>query len=473
MGNGFGIPENDYDPARPEEYTEGVNIPFVPDGDSPILAGQVELVRGIAGRFRGSKCVRKTIMLDADAMGDEEKSHLVHEVKILHSARHHHVIKLVHTYFQPQAEQMRFCIVMDRADTNLEAYLKRKLPHNTDTPLHWFGCLVAAVRHIHDLGIRHRDIKPSNILVKAGQVLLTDFGISQMGLGKTMPTTDFARNAARTKEYCAPEVDQGRTRGRSADIFSLGAVFLEMYLAWYNPEERKKLNEMLRTSESRSYSKHIHKVSDMLRRILAELDKGTWQHVILRLSMAMLGPDRDQRPTIETLQSMEPLSCRCVQNAPISKSSELLSSCKDRAAFTVKHLLLEGADPNTMGALHLAAERGSWPVVQELLQAGATADGRNGTGQTALHGAARNGIENVVDLLLTSGADVNAKDENDQTALHGAAAHGYYSVVRMLLQAGADLTMEDLDGNTAHHFAGRRGHVMVVELLDHWKTDVN
>ncbi|KAJ2979474.1 hypothetical protein NQ176_g3230 [Zarea fungicola] len=471
MGSGVGKPDNPYDPAQPEEYTEDVNVPFAPDGNSPLLAGHVELVRGISGRFSGSKCVRKTIMQDADTMGDEAKSRLVHEAKILHSARHHHVIQLVHTYFYSQAEQMRFCIVMDRADANLDAYLKRGLPRNTGIPLHWFGCLVAAVRHIHGLGIRHRDIKPSNILIKTGQVLLTDFGISQMGLGKTMPTTDLARNAARTKEYCAPEVDQGRTRGRSADIFSLGAVFLEMCLAWSAPEDLKKLDEVLRTDQTRSYSKHIQKVSDFLRRKIAELDEGTWQHAILRRSMAMLHADRDQRPSIETLQSMEPLSCCCIQTRRMSKSIELLSSCKAGAASVVQHLLRKGADPNTMGALHFAAERGSLHVVQELLKAEANVNGLNGTGQTALHVAARNGIEPIVDLLLTSGADVNAKDENDQTALHGAAAHGHYSVVRMLLQAGADLAVEDLDGNTAHHFAGRRGHAMVVELLDNWKTD--
>jgi len=85
--------------------------------------------------------------------------------------------------------------------------------------------LINGVAYAHEAGIRHRDIKPHNILVKSENVLLTDFGISMMDLGTTVPTTIVNRPRARTTEYCAPEVESGHTRGRSADIFSLGAVF--------------------------------------------------------------------------------------------------------------------------------------------------------------------------------------------------------------------------------------------------------
>lgn len=53
-----------------------------------------------------------------------------------------------------------------------------------------------------------------------------------MGLGKTMPTTIPTHPRARTEGYCAPEVEAGSTRGRPADIISLGAVFPEMLIAY-------------------------------------------------------------------------------------------------------------------------------------------------------------------------------------------------------------------------------------------------
>jgi serine/threonine protein kinase len=57
------------------------------------------------------------------------------------------------------------------------------------------------------------DIKPSKILIKGKRILLTDFNILKMGLGKTMPTTIPEFSRSRTPGYCAPEVEDGSMRG--------------------------------------------------------------------------------------------------------------------------------------------------------------------------------------------------------------------------------------------------------------------
>ncbi|CRG92693.1 hypothetical protein PISL3812_09758 [Talaromyces islandicus] len=459
-----------YQPDRPDEYTEDKQFPFVPDGPSPLIAGQVEFVKGISGRFRGLKCVRKTILDDTEIDKENLKRRLAQEARILHSARHCHVIPLIHTYFDNRTDQVRFSIVMDRAETSLSECLKPKNFDNKRPKLEWFGCLIAVIRYIHGLGIRHRDIKPTNILIKKGRVLLADFGISQMGLGKTMPTTNLARNASRTKEYCAPEVDQGRTRGRSADIFSLGAVFLEMCIAYYNPEDFQQLESILKTEQNQSYARNIDKVHELIRCMKLRLEDGTWQQNILCLCMEMLNSNRDQRPSAEVLNLGNQLTCKCGNNASLTKADKLIEACKNGSTNLVRRLLDDGADPNTMGAIHLASDRGSVDTVRVLLQAGTYVDSLNATGQTALHCAARNGFVAVIELLLEKKAHVDAKDENEQTALHGAAAHGHLKIVQILLHAGADIEAEDLDGDKAVNFARRRGHDAVLQFLGSSKT---
>lgn len=88
------------------------------------------------------------------------------------------------------------------------------------------GCISSAIAYLHQRSIRHKDIKPSNILLSRDGLWVTDFGTS----------TDFSnisqsitQNGERgTPKYFAPEVAEYEANGRSADIFSLGCVFLEM-----------------------------------------------------------------------------------------------------------------------------------------------------------------------------------------------------------------------------------------------------
>jgi serine/threonine protein kinase len=460
---------------EPCEYKEDTEIPFEPDGKSPIIYNMVEKVRGTSGQFKDLRCVRKTIMAlpTSRASRMTQRRAMIQEVKILYFAQHHHVIHLIHTYFEDKGEnQLTFAVIMDRADRNLHSYLQ---PGNSPNRK-WFGCLISVVHHIHALGIRHRDIKPANILIKGDTILLADFGISQMGLGKTMPTTNLHRNASRSREYCAPEVDEGRTRGRSADIFSLGAVFLEMLTAVSYTSGLQELNHILQPSSqhSSSYARNVSRVHKWIEERLLSV---CGQDGILSVCRRMLDVNRYQRPSAEELNSTwfvistrdESVACRC--SLYKSVTNKLVEACRKAAEDEVKQLLSEGADPNTISAIHQAAGCGSEAIVQALLDSGAEVDLQNPVGQTALHCAARNGYEGVVRLLLQKGASVNAKDENEQTALQGAAAQGNEGIVRMLLESGADVDAEDLDGDTAVIFADRRDQFGVLSMLEAYKKD--
>jgi serine/threonine protein kinase len=110
----------------------------------------------------------------------------------------------------------------------------------------WFGCLIGVTSFIHGLDMQHGAINPSHILVKRGRVLLNDFGIPKANLENRKPTSGLPG-------YCAPEVESGIEieRNQSADIFSLGVVFLEMVIAHYG-SWREKLEYILTAQGSRS-----------------------------------------------------------------------------------------------------------------------------------------------------------------------------------------------------------------------------
>ena len=74
-------------------------------------------------------------------------------------------------------------------------------------------------------------------------------------------------------------------------------------------------------------------------------------------------------------------------------------------------------------------------------------------GCTALHLAASKGSLPVVQALLTqSGIEVDPVDNGGRSPLHWACVSGYGDVVRLLLQEGAQESRRDKEG-----YAGR-GH---------------
>jgi serine/threonine protein kinase len=112
------------------------------------------------------------------------------------------------------------------ADYDLSEFYLSASAEKTPLLRSFFGCLAGALDYLHKDKIRHRDIKPQNILVKGSHVYLTDFGISLDWENLSRSTT--TEDTAKTPLYCAPEVARWEKRNTSADIWSLGCVFVEM-----------------------------------------------------------------------------------------------------------------------------------------------------------------------------------------------------------------------------------------------------
>lgn len=443
---------------------------------------------------------QKSIELDHDAMVPQVRQAFLEEVKILRQAQHHHVVEFIDAYEleKNHSDKPQLAIVMDLADGNIQAFLLGQKQSSSDLEAmsHWFICLASVVDYIHLIGIRHRDIKPQNILVDdRKRVLLADFGISTMGLAQTLSTTLPQWARSRTPSHCAPEVEDGSSRGRSADIFSLGAVFLEILLARSHPVI--KLDELQKEvtppeeqppeekpTEGKSYAKHVDRLHKWMEKQLSH-----WKEEMPNMQTAadfkmfslckdMLHKDREQRPkafqVLDTLLqgSFASLSgqCRCGE-ASRTAEQDLVYACKAGSLGDVRRLVSNGLKPSKIGAIHQAAVHGHLSIVEFLLDSGADVDLGDCSNQTALHCAAGAGHDNIVETLLRHGATATLLDIQGRTALHHAAGCNRPNVVEMLL-GKVDVAVQDETGQTALHFAAKRGHKeAALHLLDGLSDD--
>jgi len=234
-----------------------------------LLTVEKSLGSGSVGFVHKVKCrrismARKTVHTRKYFTKDQAIGEVVHMTRLKHS----HIIRLIGTYVWSK----EFCILMyPVANGNLEMFLKylgRTTPErislhdislhedSSDEPsfdttqvtamasscLGFFSCLSSAIRYIHCSITKHMDIKPQNVLVQSrwhyrgngrseynSKVYISDFGISRSYESIDAANTD--SNTSFSRRYASPEVVRQLDRGLSADIFSLGCVFLEIFAA--------------------------------------------------------------------------------------------------------------------------------------------------------------------------------------------------------------------------------------------------
>ncbi|KAH0543036.1 hypothetical protein FGG08_002644 [Glutinoglossum americanum] len=446
--------------------------------------GAVDKVVRTSGPHQGQIYARKNILLSGNASKRERgQADIRNEVEIVKRVRHGHVVRLIGTYL---CKKTYAIIMAPVAKENLCEYLAR-----TDgTPLgaigqelreripQWFGCLASVVAYLHAQDVRHRDIKPQNILVMDGNILLTDFGIAMDPPGETNPTET---STLGTSMYRAPEVAERRRSGRLADIFSLGAVFLEMLSVYSGPKQLERFISSRQSNDDKSYAGNADRVSQWIESLSNALGHVRWCSTLLSLCRSMLQTEKGQRPAVEDLRlclsyqsslAVPPTSCKFCKlfdnSDPCGNKgiNEALRQASGNGYKLAVCLLIEnGAVINDSGALDAASEGGQKGIVQTLLEKGAIVEMRGRRGRTALHVAVGQRHDEVVQLLLDSGADANAKDDDQKTALHWAASNGHKATVQLLLGNGADFAAVDISRRTALHVAAMNGHEVVVRLL--------
>ena len=241
------------------------------------------------------------------------------EVYHMQNLRHFHIVQLVGTYLQGR----RFSILMyPAADCHLKDFLEHASYLKNDPGFQLdhvhrlsflassLSCLASAMAYVHEHTTKHMDIKPQNILVKSTghspptwRVYLADFGLSTSFEPGDQSQTD--GHASRTPRYCSPEVYELETRGRSADIFSLGCVFLEI-LTVHSGNDLDEFADY-RHKEDTSFHANLEGINDWINLTLhPSLSKPSVHpgelSELLNIVRSMVRRDPSERPTAQALK---------------------------------------------------------------------------------------------------------------------------------------------------------------------------
>lgn len=290
------------------------------------------------------------------------KEMAIQEVAHLSKLNHSHVVQVIGTYVM---EHDISILMYPVAGYNLETFIqdldpKSHYKHRWDIRIAslktFIGCLIGAVKYIHSKMTKHMDIKPRNILVRdlrhipsvlreeTFKVYITDFGISRSY--HTLDATETEGPTMFTRRYAAPEVVDRSKRGLSADIFSLGCVFVEIgttlnsfpinSTSTISRYQRAKvaldgdydplrgLEGILSGNEctDTSYQANIEVVCEFVRKTWPPIGKGDISKTTEAQILAMLSEDRLKRPTIVSLaKSITPPRQCCTAGAELMEAT--------------------------------------------------------------------------------------------------------------------------------------------------------
>ena len=139
-----------------------------------------------------------------------------------------------------------------------------------------------------------------------------------------------------------------------------------------------------------------------------------------------------------------------------------------------QHADLNAPGPDSLTALHLAAQANDAAMARLLLGAGANPNAVDRYGITPLHLAATNGSAEMIEALIKAGANPNAALPEGETVLMTASRTGDAAAVKALLAHGADPNAkEHTFGETALMWAAAENHPEAVEALIAGGADKN
>ncbi|MCJ1444689.1 MAG: hypothetical protein MMC23_005191 [Stictis urceolatum] len=273
---------------------------------------------------------------------------------------HPHIVHLVLGYLKGDT----LTILMEpAADANLQQYMQSRSASQPpqESNWKWFGCLISGLVYMHDMGLRHRDIKPSNILLKSGEILYADFGLSN---DTKIDSSEDSLIGNFTRQYAAPEFAQGY-RGKASDVWSLGCVFLELLtvlsgqsitaLYTYSLPDGHRKADLAYYKNQQALEKWLDKLDgqffmgDMQAMPTRKLD---FIHVVFLACKDMTRYSPKTRPTARQLAYRLPINACCSTAGSSTVMNQAATSFLQQLHWNVLNFLARPADHDGNDSWH-------------------------------------------------------------------------------------------------------------------------
>ncbi|KAL0264751.1 hypothetical protein SLS55_000702 [Diplodia seriata] len=233
------------------------------------------------GDDNGRVYVRKCFTFERHA----EKLGLLSQIQKLKTLEHPNVAKVVCSY----AQGATVGLVTMPAQLALDEYLRHPMAGTRPgLLLTWINDLTQGLAYINSMDMMHQAIRPNKILLDGPRILFSAFGISTDGLSISprgsprsyppLPNNNSMRPLSEAAYiYAAPEVaarhGQGHRYRTSADIFSLGCVFLEMLTVAKGQTVSNLRGYRSQFSHDQSFHANLDRVTSW-RKLLSGLSSG-------------------------------------------------------------------------------------------------------------------------------------------------------------------------------------------------------